>query len=185
MSYQLPPVSQLSSLTQSEQDELITHLFEPSSTIFTYLRPYLSTSYSSYLDFIETSRTAFLKLSKDKTRDELIQDERISEIIACHPRLGVPKTVKLSEHSANEQKSLQSDDSTIQKFITLNENYEKVYPGLRFVLFVNGRPRDQVVKIFEERIERKDYKAEVDEALNAMCDIAIDRYKKMINENKL
>lgn len=180
MSYKLPEVSKLPKLSESEQNEVLTHLFEPSNTLFTYLGPYLSTPYSSYLDFIEASRTAFLKLAETKTRDELIQDERIKEIIACHPRLGVPKTVILSEHSSNEQKSLQADDDTIKKFISLNERYEAQFPGLRFVLFVNGRPRDQVIKLFEERIERNDYKEEVIEALNAMCDIAIDRHNKLV-----
>lgn len=179
MSYKLPDISTLPTLPQAEQDEVLTHLFEPSETLFTYLRPYLSTSYSSYIELIESSRTAFLKLVDNKERDDLIKDSRIGDIIACHPRLGVPKTTKLSEHSSKEQKSLQSDDETIKKFVTLNETYESQFPGLRFVCFVNGRPRDEIVGIFQDRIDKNDYKQEVIDALNAMCDIAIDRYKKI------
>lgn len=179
MSYQLPDISEVPKLSPPQQDELLTHLFEPSKTLFVYLRPYLSLSYSSYIDLIEKSRSAFLELAQGKSRDELILDERISEIVACHPRLGVPKTTQLSEHSSKEQKTLQADEETIQKFIKLNEDYESQYPGLRFVLFVNGRPRDEVIKLFKSRIQRNDYKSEVIEALNAMCDIAIDRYKKL------
>lgn len=179
MSYQLPDISEVPTLSQSQQDELLTHLFEPSETLFVYLRPYLSTLYSSYIDLIERSRSVFLELAQGKSRDELIQDQRISDIVACHPRLGVPKTTKLSEHSSKEQKSLQADDATIQKFVKLNEDYEAQFPGLRFVLFVNGRPRDEVIQLFKSRIERNDYRSEVIEALNAMCDIAIDRYKKL------
>ncbi|CCH41436.1 2-oxo-4-hydroxy-4-carboxy-5-ureidoimidazolinedecarboxylase [Wickerhamomyces ciferrii] len=177
--YQLPDIATLPGLPQQEQDQVLIHLFEESNTLIQYLRPYLSTPFTSYLDFIQTSRDAFLKLVNDRDLKEIQTDYRVHDIISCHPRLGVPKTVKLSEHSSKEQASLQSNDEIISKFIKLNEDYESQYPGLKFVLFVNGRSKDQVIELFNSRIERNDYKQEVIDALNAMCDIAIDRYKKL------
>ncbi|KAH3664419.1 hypothetical protein WICMUC_005804 [Wickerhamomyces mucosus] len=168
--YQLPPIESLSSLTHTSQVEILNHLFEPHKSIHEYLNPLLSKSYSSYIEFIDLCRKEFLKL--DPTED-LTKD-----IISSHPRLGIPRQV-LSQHSKNEQKNLQ-DDSSVGEFIQLNEYYENTFPGLRFVLFVNGRNKLEIKELLLQRIQRKNYSEEVRDALNAMCDIATDRYKKLI-----
>lgn len=48
---------------------------------------------------------------------------------------------------------------------TLNEAYEAKFPGLRFVVFVNGRGRGEIMAIMRERIERGDWEAERDGAI--------------------
>ena len=47
----------------------------------------------------------------------------------------------------------------------LNEAYEAKFPGLRFVVFVNGRGRGEIMAIMRERIERGDWEAERDGAI--------------------
>lgn len=47
----------------------------------------------------------------------------------------------------------------------LNEAYEAKFPGLRFVVFVNGRGRGEIMTIMRERIERGEWEAERDGAI--------------------
>lgn len=53
----------------------------------------------------------------------------------------------------------------MEELRALNEAYEVKFPGLRFVVFVNGRGRGEIVEIMKERIERGDWEAERDGAV--------------------
>ena len=64
----------------------------------------------------------------------------------------------------------------------LNEEYEKHFPGLRYVVFVNGRSRDVVMRDMRERIDGGTMESEVRLASEAMCDIAVDRAIKLGQE---
>ncbi|GME71828.1 unnamed protein product [[Candida] boidinii] len=126
----------------------------------------------------------------------------LNEIISAHPRLGPPKpqpqasqtqqtqqtttTHKspvpedLSDHSKNEQKSLNSGNPELaQRLIELNAKYEETFPGLRFVVFVNGQSREKIIEKMINRINRNNINLERFEAIDAMCDIALDRAKKL------
>jgi hypothetical protein len=46
-------------------------------------------------------------------------------------------------------------------------------------VFVNGRPRSEIMQNMRARIDRGDVKAERQEAIQAMCDIALDRASKL------
>ena len=61
----------------------------------------------------------------------------------------------------------------------LNEEYEQRFPGLRYVVFVDGRSREEVMRDMRGRIERGDWDSEVGLAGKAMCDIAVDRARKV------
>ena len=105
----------------------------------------------------------------------------LEDVVNAHPRLGETKK-QLSTHSMLEQKNLQSsqDSPEIQKkLLELNHEYEKVYPGLRFVVFVNGRTRLEIIRIMESRITSgNDWFKEVRTAMQELCNIAQDRYRK-------
>jgi 2-oxo-4-hydroxy-4-carboxy--5-ureidoimidazoline (OHCU) decarboxylase len=47
----------------------------------------------------------------------------------------------------------------------LNGEYEDKFPGLRYVVFVNGRPRPVIMENMRARIARGDIKAERAEAI--------------------
>ena len=46
-------------------------------------------------------------------------------------------------------------------------------------VFVNGRPRPTIMENMRTRIDRGDIKAERQEAIQAMCDIASDRASEL------
>ena len=70
-------------------------------------------------------------------------------------------------------------EAEAEKLAELNRRYEATFPGLRYVVFVNGRGRDVVMEDMERRIQRGDLALEEVEAIQAMCDIAKDRAAKM------
>ena len=62
----------------------------------------------------------------------------------------------------------------------LNEEYENNFDGLRFVTFVNGRGREEVVVEMRRRIGRgNSVEEEMREAVRTVCDIAEDRVRKL------
>jgi 2-oxo-4-hydroxy-4-carboxy--5-ureidoimidazoline (OHCU) decarboxylase len=98
------------------------------------------------------------------------------DILSAHPRLGAKKVE--SEQSQAEQKSLGNEHERAE-LQRLNEEYEKTFPGLRYVVFVNGRSREVVMKDMKRRIETGNREDEIVNAIQAMCDIAVDRERKM------
>lgn len=142
----------------------------------------------NYKEFIELVRSTLIQVclevemeassssSSTGNRRKLLED-----VVNAHPRLGETKK-QLSTHSMLEQKNLQSsqDSPEIQKkLLELNHEYEKVYPGLRFVVFVNGRTRLEIIRIMESRITSgNDWFKEVRTAMQELCNIAQDRYRK-------
>lgn len=185
MSYQLPPISTLPGLSAAEQATALGHLFEPCQTLTDFIIDRILTSnslFSSYKQLIEAVRVELLLFLDSAAKTSPI-DPRISKIIAAHPRLGGSSkapTEHLSDHSSKEQKSLAaSSQEEAQKLVYLNDLYESTFPGLRYVVFVNGRSREVVMTNMKERIQRNDIQKEREEAFEAMCDIALDRASKL------
>lgn len=186
MPYTLPPIDQVPQLSRDEQTELLANLFEREATLLNLLIDNVcGQPHKLYRDLIENCRTVLVSLLQDAEAEEARGnpiDPRIAEIIGAHPRLGglsKVKTTNLSEHSSAEQKLLVGLAEETQKLIDLNDKYEATFPGLRFVCFVNGRPRPVIMEEMERRIGRNDVSAERREAFDAMCDIAYDRAKKL------
>lgn len=168
--------------------ELINNSFEPSHSIFEFtvrdeeFMELARSSTSDYKEFIELIRSRLLQLAQE-TEKEGPNSENVkylADIISSHPRIG--ETKNLSIHSQNEQKNLQKsqDPPEIQrKLRELNDQYEKVYPQLKFIIFVNGRKRPEIIKVMEERIlSGNTWFEEAKVAINELCDIAQDRIKK-------
>ncbi|KAL2189245.1 hypothetical protein L209DRAFT_270896 [Thermothelomyces heterothallicus CBS 203.75] len=86
----------------------------------------------------------------------------------------------LSALSAAEQSHLSAEDEELAR---LNREYEARFPGLRYVVWVNGRPRAEVLEDMRRRIQRGDMKAEVRTIIEAMCDIAADRARKLLQKS--
>lgn len=173
--YRLPPISQVPDLSLADQEHLLDHLFEPCQTLKTLVtQGIIKNAYSSYNDLIEAVRSELLHLLA--TSDS--SDPRINKIIGAHPRLGAQKVD--SSHSKAEQASLQAKSAEEgEKLAQLNAKYEQTFPGLIYVVFVNGRSRQAIMENMERRIAQGDVVAERKEAFNAMCDIAKDRASKL------
>lgn len=185
MTYQLPPIESIPLISEKDQVEVLVHLFEPCETFEAYVisNNLLSEAYGSYHDLIESIRKhllSFLIMEEQRSAHSGPIDPRISKIIAAHPRLGPSKDAKnLSTHSLSEQKSLLGTKEEGEQLRALNDAYEAAFPGLRYVVFVNGRLRQVVMENMKARIQRGDIGKEREEAFNAMCDIALDRARKL------
>jgi hypothetical protein len=153
----LPPATSLPTLPASTQTSILADLFEPSPSLNTTLLPLLSTPYPSYPVLI--NQTIKYHLLSLRTADPPL----LLSILASHPRLGAPKID--SAQSAAEQAQLQGGEEVVAELARLNEAYEAKFPGLRFVVFVNGRGRGEIMAIMRERIERSDWEAERDGAI--------------------
>ncbi|KAH7067314.1 Oxo-4-hydroxy-4-carboxy-5-ureidoimidazoline decarboxylase [Paraphoma chrysanthemicola] len=168
----LPPTSALPHSPDSTLTTVLDLLFEPSPPLHTLTLPILrSTTFPSY-DVLITAVNAQLTALATSDNDTL------SQILCSHPRLGEKKVD--SEQSRKEQAQLQGGgEEEGAKLKSLNEEYERVFPGLRYVVFVNGRPRPVIMENMRARIDRGDIVAERQEAIQAMCDIAADRAAKL------
>ncbi|BGP36821.1 hypothetical protein JCM10449v2_000723 [Rhodotorula kratochvilovae] len=74
-----------------------------------------------------------------------------ADFLAAHPRIG--ETKGLSQASAGEQGPKQGQQGTpgevLKRLQVLNSLYEDAFPGLRFITFVNGRARAEIVPEIE------------------------------------
>ncbi|KAL5598707.1 hypothetical protein BROUX41_003380 [Berkeleyomyces rouxiae] len=176
MDYRLPDPASIPSLAPADQIAILDALFEPSPTLHTLMQPVLNSQrFASYADLIDACFTAIHQLTVTPTPDN---KTTLHRILGSHPRLGAPKVE--SAQSASEQAKLQSgSEETKQRLATLNAKYEARFPGLRYVVFVNGRGRPEIMENMEARIARGDIALEEQEAMKAMCDIAKDRSKKL------
>jgi 2-oxo-4-hydroxy-4-carboxy--5-ureidoimidazoline (OHCU) decarboxylase len=182
----LPPVSSLPSLPQEQRFQVLDTLFEPSPELHAMMAPVLAdqtfVSYPSLIDAVGARMSALASPDSPQDRAALVG------MLGSHPRLGRPKVASQPEHlselSKKEQAQLnQGAEELGEKLRLLNVEYEEKFPGLRFVTFVNGRSREVIMVEMRQRIDRGDYEREVQEAIQAMCDIAKDRASKLEGES--
>lgn len=73
-------------------------------------------------------------------------------VLNAHPPIGA--TRGLSARSAAEQRATEPEDQAVlDELARLNTAYEAKF-GFRFVVFVNGRTRAQIIPVFTKRLER-------------------------------
>ena len=100
------------------------------------------------------------------------EDEQI-EALATHPRIG--QRVNLSEVAAREQGG-DDDPALLAALVKLNKSYEKKF-GFRFVVFVDGRPRAEVLSVLRQRLQNS-RDEELAAGLDDLVAIALDRWRK-------
>ena len=91
-------------------------------------------------------------------------------VLAAHPAIGA---TKLSARSAAEQGSDDEPD-VLAELARLNAEYEARH-GFRFVVFVNRRPKGEILEVLRARIDRAT-DAELETALDELVAIAEDRW---------
>jgi 2-oxo-4-hydroxy-4-carboxy--5-ureidoimidazoline (OHCU) decarboxylase len=101
---------------------------------------------------------------------ELSEADKL-EALDAHPAIGA--RTGLSERSAAEQ-GADADPVILTELAYLNQVYEEKF-GFRFVVFVNGRPKSELVPILRERLERT-REQELATALDELVSIAVDRW---------
>ncbi|KAI9249296.1 Oxo-4-hydroxy-4-carboxy-5-ureidoimidazoline decarboxylase [Sporodiniella umbellata] len=108
--------------------------------------------------------------------DELTKEERV-EVMNAHPRIGAAQK-SLSAMSQREQGKGNEDEQVNEQLGRLNEEYEKKY-GFKFVIFVNGRSRKDIIPHMKERISNSTKERELEVGIRDMMLIARDRLKKV------
>ena len=101
---------------------------------------------------------------------ELPEEDRV-EALAHHPRIGAPN---LSSRSAAEQ-GTDADPAVLAELAELNAAYEERF-GFRFVVFVDRRPRAEIVPVLRERLERT-REEELETGCDELVAIALDRWR--------
>jgi 2-oxo-4-hydroxy-4-carboxy--5-ureidoimidazoline (OHCU) decarboxylase len=117
-------------------------------------------------------RLAELPDPLDKADDvlgRLTEDEKL-EALNAHPPIGGRR---LSQRSAAEQ-GTDADPAVLTELAYLNQVYEEKF-GFRFVVFVAGRPKREVLEVLRERIGRT-RDAELDTGCRELVAIAKDRW---------
>jgi 2-oxo-4-hydroxy-4-carboxy--5-ureidoimidazoline (OHCU) decarboxylase len=100
----------------------------------------------------------------------LPEDAQI-EALNTHPRIGESGG---SERSAEEQGS-DDDPALLAALRRLNNSYEEKF-GFRFVVFVNQRPRAEILSVLRERFQHE-RKEELGTGLDELVAIALDRWQ--------
>jgi 2-oxo-4-hydroxy-4-carboxy--5-ureidoimidazoline (OHCU) decarboxylase len=100
-----------------------------------------------------------------------LSDEEKVEALNAHPAIGAPR---LSERSAAEQGG-SADPATLTELAYLNQVYEEKF-GFRFVVFVAGRAKPEILEVLRERLERSP-EEELDTGLGELVAIARDRWE--------
>ncbi|MHB8630940.1 MAG: 2-oxo-4-hydroxy-4-carboxy-5-ureidoimidazoline decarboxylase [Candidatus Limnocylindria bacterium] len=101
------------------------------------------------------------------------ESERIA-VLGAHPRIG--ETTGLSPRSAAEQGADPTDVETLGTLERLNAEYERTF-GFRFVVFVRGRSRAQIVPVLRARLARSK-EQELATGIEELLAIARDRLER-------
>jgi 2-oxo-4-hydroxy-4-carboxy--5-ureidoimidazoline (OHCU) decarboxylase len=101
-----------------------------------------------------------------------LSEEEKLEALDAHPAIGAKN---LSARSAVEQGS-DEDPGTLAELARLNAEYEERF-GFRFVVFVNRRPKSEIVPILEQRLERT-REEELNTGVGELVAIAEDRWRR-------
>jgi 2-oxo-4-hydroxy-4-carboxy-5-ureidoimidazoline decarboxylase len=166
------PIDDLNQLEPRDFADALKPLFEAAAPLAEAL--YAERPFTSYDDLLARAESLAARLSTT---------EQIG-VISAHPRIG-ESAEKLSALSYAEQgydrEAILPPDAVAGAYATLaklNRAYEERF-GFRFVVFVNGRPKSEIVGILQERLlNSRDQ--ELQTALRDMFLIAHDRYSVLI-----
>jgi len=174
--YGLPPIAGVPTLSTIERAAILDALFEPCTALHTLSIDLLHTeTFESYNDLVASVGVQLTELSESTSTSDT---EWLDKILGAHPRLGEKKVESVQSQGEQAQLNTGGEEES-NKLRALNEEYETTFPGLRYVVFVNGRSRPIIMANMRERIDRGDIKLERTDAIKAMCDIAADRSRKL------
>jgi 2-oxo-4-hydroxy-4-carboxy--5-ureidoimidazoline (OHCU) decarboxylase len=108
----------------------------------------------------------------DEVVDALTEEEKV-EALNAHPAIGA--RTGLSARSAAEQGE-DADPAVLSELAYQNQVYEEKF-GFRFVVFVNRRPKAEILDVLRERLART-REEELDTAVRELVAIARDRWTR-------
>jgi len=126
-------------------------------------------------------RTRLIELLADRENPLGTADAAIAELddagkleaLNAHPAIGA--RTGLSARSAAEQGD-DADPAVLTELAYLNQVYEEKF-GFRFVVFVDRRPKAEILEVLRERLENTPDE-ELDTALHELVAIARDRWER-------
>lgn len=176
----LPSVASLASLDAIARARVLDLLFEPSTPLHTLsVTPIAEQHFTTYPDLITFVGRQFTELLVSNLASDQVW---LDSILGAHPRLGEKKVdsalsrqeqaaMKAAEPSTNDDAEA---ESVATKLAELNQEYESAFPGLRYVTFVNGRPRSVIMEDMKQRINRADARQERVDAIKVCYTVALD-----------
>jgi OHCU decarboxylase len=93
-----------------------------------------------------------------------LEDQDKIEALAAHPRIGEPSP---EQHGG--------DPAVLTELVYLNQVYEEKF-GFRFVVFVAGRPRSEVLEVLRDRLANT-REEELEIGIKELVAIAQDRWR--------
>ena len=121
--------------------------------------------------FVELLATVDDPLGQARALAHELTEEDMNEVLDAHPAIGAKAT---SARSAREQ-GTDDDPCVLTELVALNRAYEDKF-GFRFVVFVNGRPRREIIPVLRERLERTRAE-ELQTGVDELVQIAVSRWQ--------
>ena len=113
-------------------------------------------------------------IEKARAALDRMSDAERTQVLNAHPRIGADPA-SLSLHSRREQGE-PTDASTARELAELNDAYERKF-GFRFVVFVAGRPKEQIVPVMRARLANTP-EAELATGIDEFLAISLDRLER-------
>ncbi|KAF5390414.1 hypothetical protein D9757_005255 [Collybiopsis confluens] len=136
----------------------LSTFFEPSPVLISTLVPQVYHSLiQQQTTFPTYNHLITLSISIVRTWDVNLQ----AQFIHGHPKIGETQTDKMSRLSLMEQSGgigvmppsgLVTPPVVLARLAHLNAYYERRYPGLVYIIFVNGRSRQEIVRVLEDHL---------------------------------
>lgn len=101
-----------------------------------------------------------------------LSDDEKKKVLDAHPAIGA--RTGLSTRSRREQ-GTDDDPHVLAELAELNRAYEERF-GFRFVVFVDRRPRREILPVLRERLQRP-REQELETGVDELVQIAIDRWR--------
>ncbi|KAN0009715.1 hypothetical protein ACTFIU_007014 [Dictyostelium citrinum] len=168
----LPEIEFLNSFSEQQSFfDCVNLLFEAAPPLANAL--YSKRPFSSYQQLIDQAHSIIQSLN---------EAEKI-QVINAHPRIGLSasqvknsSSISYREQSCDNDSSI--DQSILESLTKLNDQYESKF-GFKFVVFVNGRSKKEIIPILENRINN-DIQKELDLGLCEMIEISKSRLSKLL-----
>ncbi|KAG6381551.1 Oxo-4-hydroxy-4-carboxy-5-ureidoimidazoline decarboxylase [Boletus reticuloceps] len=154
VSYRQTQMSMFNDEQDAEQalKDVLVALFEYSDVLAHHLLPELLASHGEKPRVYHRSDIeGVLGRSMDNIRSW--GPELRAQFIGGHPRIGETKNLSvLSSKEQSDGTSQPTPPEVLARLAHLNACYEHVYPGLRYITFVNGRSRAVIAEEMEDKL---------------------------------
>jgi OHCU decarboxylase len=171
----LPSIEELNAVSRDEFARALRPLFEAADPLAHAL--FAARPYASYGELLDKAAAIV---------NQLPLEQQI-EVINAHPRIGADAALVREASTQSYREQGYADEAgldpeevrrTYEQLAELNRTYEQRF-GFRFVVFVNRRPKAEIVRVLRERLHGTP-DAERQIALADMLLIARDRLQRLL-----